>query len=199
MFSRGTSWYFLGPSAAKRLSAFARCRAAAVQKVHLHCRHKSTTHAVHSELKSMGDPEKEALQKSVTKAMAMGMPVETAVDKKGFHCPHKATCAPTSFSRQAEGLARPRKAKPVRVEKDTFASKIPMKWAVAGGHATTYVACPLLLLCRGSGGLRQLRNSVLSIGPTARGEAAHRTQLARAHSKQWTLPQRGGNRLYQWS
>lgn len=101
-------------------------------------------HATHSELKSMSDPENEALQKSVTKAMAMGMPAEPSVDDKGTHRRHKANCAPTSFACQAEGLTKNGKAKPVRVEKDTFASKIPMKWAVAGGHATTYVARPLL-------------------------------------------------------
>lgn len=113
----------------------------------LRYRHKSTSHATHGELKSMSDPETEAAQKSVTKAMAMGMPVEPSVDDKGAHCRHKATCAPTSFASQAEGLTKTGKAKPVRVEKETFASKIPMKWAVAGGHATTYVARPLLLFC----------------------------------------------------
>eukprot|EP00892_Ulva_mutabilis_P011736 jgi/Ulvmu1/8935/UM005_0026.1 len=100
-------------------------------------RHKSTTHSTHSALKSMSEPYYEALQKDLTKAMAMGMPVEPAIASSS-QCPHKANWAPSSLDRQAKDLAQPGRAKPVLIDKDTFASKIPMKWPVAGGHSTTY-------------------------------------------------------------
>ena len=87
----------------------------------------------------MSDPEIEALQKSVTKAMAMGMPAPKQ-DYNSIPCHHKATCAPVSLANQEKGLANHVQVKPVRILKDTFESKIPMKWPVAGGHSTTYVA-----------------------------------------------------------
>lgn len=116
------------------------------------CRHRSTTHATHSELKSLSDPYYEALQKDVTKAMAMGVPAEPAMAASGAQCCHKVTCRPSTLNSQAEELTQPAKAQLVLVDKDTFASKVPMKWAVAGNHTTAYVVCPCFRESRSSSG-----------------------------------------------
>jgi hypothetical protein len=84
----------------------------------------------------------EDLQKQITRIKAMGPPKE--VTKKSL-VPHKATFAPSSFSSGEAQLQR-RAGSSNMTDKETFKSKIPMKWPVAGTNKSTYtVRCVCLV------------------------------------------------------
>lgn len=102
-------------------------------------RNKPVSHLLHCPQKPITEPYFEEMQKSVTKIKTMGPPA----DIKLRCIPHRVR--PQSCGGVPRTAAKKSKAPggAVRLDPDTFRSKIPMKWHVGGGPvASNYQVRP---------------------------------------------------------